>query len=166
MNKENVNIIKKFGEYSDWVMKLKYIPTTLWNTPISTKKWSTAEIVSHLTNWDHYLLNHIIPSVKMGRGMEFPDFDSYNKKASEYVKSGVTQEDLIEEAINARNSLVNALLQISEMELCQPLTSNGVSHCPHTGEPYSLLYIIQEFIQHDQHHKNQIKNYLSKNSLK
>ncbi len=31
-----------------------------------------------------------------------------------------------------------------------------VELCPHTGTPYSLLYIIQEFIEHDQHHKVQI----------
>lgn len=162
MKEENVNIIKKFGEYSDWVINLKNLKTAALETPISSGKWTVAEIISHITNWDNHILDQIIPSVKKGQGMVFPDFDSYNKKASEYAKSGITPLELINEAITARVSLVNTLLQMSEKDLCKPLTSNGVSHCPHTGEPYSLLYIINEFIQHDHHHIDQITDYLSK----
>jgi len=162
VKEENVNIIKKFGEYGDWVKTLKNLKTAAWDTSISTGKWSVAEIISHITNWDNYLLVHIIPSVKKGQRMVFPDFDSYNKKASEYAKSGVTQLVLIKEAINARKSLVDTLLQMPEKDLCKPLTSNGVSHCPHTGEPYSLLYIINEFIQHDHHHIDQITHCIRK----
>ncbi|MBB2482957.1 DinB family protein [Bacillus sp. APMAM] len=161
MKEENVNIIKKFGEYSDWVTNLKNLKTAAWDTPISSGKWTVAEIISHITNWDNYLLDHIIPSVKKGQGMVFPDFNSYNNKASEYAKSGITPLELIDEAITARESLVNTLLQIPEKDLCKPLTSNGVSHCPNTGEPYSLLYVINEFTQHDHHHINQITQYLS-----
>jgi hypothetical protein len=40
----------------------------------------------------------------------------------------------------------------------RPTTANGVSHCPHTGKPYTLLYIIQEFMEHDEHHKKQINS--------
>jgi hypothetical protein len=36
------------------------------------------------------------------------------------------------------------------------VTANGVANCPNTGTPYSLLYIIYEFIEHGNYHKNQI----------
>ncbi|QTH46930.1 hypothetical protein J4772_01225 [Cohnella sp. LGH] len=48
------------------------------------------------------------------------------------------------------------LASIGDNALREPVTANGVELCPHTGTPYSLLYIIQEFIEHDQHHKVQI----------
>ncbi|MGV3466005.1 MAG: DinB family protein [Heyndrickxia sp.] len=162
MKEENANIIKQYREYSKWVSGLASTEKSIWHTPISPGKWTIGEIISHITNWDNYLLTQIIPSVKRGQGMVFPDFDSFNKKASEYALSGISYSDLIQEAINTRVSLCNNLLQLSEEDLCMPLTSNGVSHCPHTGEPYSLLYIIKEFIQHDQHHKDQITHYLSR----
>jgi len=162
MKDEYTNIIKLFSEYSEWVSRLKNVEKSIWNTPISPGKWTIGEIISHITNWDNYLLTQIIPCVERGQGMVFPDFDSFNNKASEYAKSGVSQSDLIQEGITARELLCNTLLQMSEEALCKPLTSNRVSHCPHTGEPYCLLYIIDEFIQHDQHHKDQITHFLSK----
>lgn len=47
----------------------------------------------------------------------------------------------------------------------KPLTANGVSYCPHTGTPYSLIYIIKEFIEHDNHHKRQIIHFLNENAV-
>jgi uncharacterized damage-inducible protein DinB len=161
LGEECIKIVNKFGEYRNWITVLKNIDTNTWFTPISKGKWSISEVVSHIYNWDNHLIFEIIPCVKRGQGMEFPDFDSYNKKASEYAKSGVSQLDLINNAIAVRETIVNTLLKVSEQDLCKPLTSNGVSHCPHTGESYSLIYIIKEFIEHDKHHIQQITQYLN-----
>ena len=107
-------------------------------------------------NWDDYLLRETLSSVRDGKGMEFPDFDTYNKLASSYAKSGISKMKLLEEAKAKRELLVKELRLLSAGNLKKPLTANGVSHCPHTGTPYSLIYIIKEFVDHDNHHKRQV----------
>ena len=78
-------IINDFNEYSIWINTLKGMKEELWMAPISEGKWTIGEIISHIMNWDDYLLRETLSSVRW-KGMEFPDFD-YNKLASSYAKS-------------------------------------------------------------------------------
>lgn len=157
---EEKNIIDQFSQYSSWLSTLEGINEELWSRPIAKGKWSISEIIAHITNWDNHLLSEVIPAVKNGQGMEFPDFDTYNKEASNYVKSGKSQSELLEEAKRTREQLVRELHALPTETLNKATTSNDVTHCPHTGTPYSLLYIIKEFIDHDNHHKKQILQFL------
>ncbi|MEH6935776.1 DinB family protein [Bacillus sp. JJ783] len=159
-------IINDFNEYSIWINALKGMREELWMTPISEGKWTVGEIVSHIMNGDDYLLRETLSSVRDGQGMEFPDFDTYNKLASNYVKSGISKIKLIEEAKAKRELLVKELSLLSIDKRKAHLTANGVSHCPHTGTPYSLIYIIKEFVNHDNHHKRKIVNFLNENHIK
>ncbi|MET3293275.1 UNVERIFIED_CONTAM: putative damage-inducible protein DinB [Brevibacillus sp. OAP136] len=157
---ESTDIIT-FREFVSWVATLNDLDESLWVKPISEGKWSVSESVSHIMNWDHYLLAQILPSVKKGEDMVFPDFDTYNNLAIDYAKSGITKSELIKEVINAREQLVIQLLELPVDKRNKHIAVNGVSHCPHTGTPYSLAYIVKEFIQHDNHHKEQIVSFLS-----
>ncbi|MFF2447847.1 DinB family protein [Neobacillus sp. NPDC058068] len=165
MNEESKMIIGLFNDYATWVETLKDLDGKVWGAPISEGKWSISEIISHIMNWDHHLLLQVLPSVEKGEGMEFPEFDTFNKVASDYAQSGISQVQLIEEAVKTRESLVSELLKMPLEKLTLPLPSNGISHCPYTGEPYSLLYIVKEFSEHDTHHKQQIMEFLNKISL-
>ncbi|PEP99434.1 hypothetical protein CN582_03955 [Bacillus wiedmannii] len=158
-------IIHDFNEYSIWLNTLKGMKEELWMNPISEGKWTIGEIVSHIMNWDECLLTKVLPSVREGQGMEFPDFDTYNKLASNYAKSGISKMSLLEEAKAKRELLVKELRLLHDEKLKKPLTANGVSHCPHTGTPYSLIYIIKEFIEHDNHHKRQVSHFLNENAV-
>ncbi|MGN1400609.1 MAG: DinB family protein [Bacillus sp. (in: firmicutes)] len=155
-------VLDRFNGYSSWLDSLFTLDETSWSEPIATGKWSVSEIIAHIAKWDRHILDKVIPSTLTGKGMEFPEFDSFNKAAAEYAKAGITKEALLEEAKNVRESLVKRLAGLSTAVLQQPLPSNGVTHCPHTGVPYSLIYIIDEFISHDQHHKEQIMHFLEK----
>lgn len=162
---KEANIINDFSKYSSWLNSLEDIDETLWYQSIAKGKWSVSEIISHIINWDNYLLNEVIPSVRSEKGMEFPDFDIHNKKASDYAKSGISQAKLLEEAKGTRKLLVKELNELPIEKLNKSLTSNGVTHCPHTGTPYSLIYIVKEFTVHDNHHKDQIIQFIKENSL-
>lgn len=163
---EATSIIGNFSEFSSWLNTLEEMNETLWYKPIATDKWSVSEIIAHISNWDNYLLSEIIPLVRKEKGMEFPDFDTHNKKASDYAKSGISQAKLLKEAKYTRKVLVKELNEIPADKLIKPLTANGVTHYPHTGTPYSLIYIVKEFTDHDNHHKAQIIQFLNENSLK
>ncbi|RKF52579.1 hypothetical protein BCY92_06035 [Bacillus wiedmannii] len=156
-------IINDFNEYSIWLNTLKGMKEELWVAPILEGKWTISEIISHIMNWDDYLLCETLSSVRHGQGIEFPDFDTYNKLASNYAKSGISKVKLLEEAKAKRELLVKELRLLPDENLKKPLTANGISHCPHTGTPYSLMYIIKEFIDHDNHHKRQVIHFLNAN---
>lgn len=147
--------IHRYQEFIEWTDTLRELDDATWLTPIAEGKATVAEIISHLQNWDHYLIHTVIPAIKNGQGMVFPDFDSFNRIAYEYARSGISKNDLLDEFKQTR-------LQLTEIMLAEPdvttkhVTANGIDNCPHTGTPYSLLYIIYEFIEHDIHHKKQI----------
>lgn len=159
------NTISEFGQYSSWLNTLKGIDEELWSKPIAKGKWAIREVIAHIMNWDYHLITEGIPSVQNGNGIEFPDFDTYNKKASNYAKSGISQLKILEEAKNTREQLVSILNGIPTEKLNMPITANGVTHCPNTGTPYSLIHIVKEFTDHDNHHKRQIMQFLKEDSL-
>lgn len=163
--REETNIISGFSKYSSWLNTLEDLDETLWSKPMAKGKWSVSEVIAHIINWDNHLLSEVIPSVRNEKGMEFPDFDTHNKKASDYAKSGITQSKLLKEAKDTRELLVKELNELPTEKLSKPLTANGVTHCPHTGTPYSLIYITKEFTDHDNHHKGQIIQFLKENNL-
>lgn len=161
--KEN-NIIHGFQQYSSWVSTLNEIDGNLWTTSIAEGKWAIREIIVHITKWDEHIISQVLPSVRNDGGMIFPEFDSFNKAATEYAKSGISQLQLLEEASETRERLVKELHEMPIEKLTKSLTANGASHCPHTGTPYSLIYIVKEFSDHDHHHKRQIEQFLNNNS--
>jgi len=147
--------IHRYKEFIEWAETLSDLDDNIWLTPIAEGKATVAEIISHLKNWDYYLINTIIPAIKNGEGMVFPDFDSFNQKAYEYARSGISKNSLLDEFKQTRIQLVEIMLTEPDVAT-KNVAANGVENCPHTGTPYSLLYIIYEFIEHDIHHKNQI----------
>ena len=147
--------IYRYKQFIDWTDTLRDLDDNVWFTPIAEGKATIAEIMSHLQNWDNYLVHTIIPAIKHGEGMGFPDFDPFNQKAHEYARSGISKSRLLDEFKQTRLQLIELLLAEPDVATMH-VTANGVQYCPHTGTPYSLLYIIHEFIDHDLHHKNQI----------
>ncbi|SFL75770.1 DinB superfamily protein [Paenibacillus sp. 1_12] len=148
--------IVTYKQFAEWVPTLLVFDERDWLRPIAVGKASVGEIISHLMNWDRYLIETILPAVKRGEGMVFPDFDSFNKSAYVYANSGVSRYQLLDEFTNTRLELVELLLAMSSEDLDKPVTANGISICPHTGAPYCLGLIIQEFNEHDRHHQKQI----------
>jgi hypothetical protein len=147
--------ILKYKEFTSWTNTLHDVQISLWLQPIAEGKATIEEIISHLKGWDTYLITTVIPAVKRGDAVFFPDFDSFNEIAYKYAKSGISKERLLDEFRQTRHQLVEILLTETELTT-KYITVNGVSNCPHTGTLYSLLYIIHEFNEHDHHHKNQI----------
>ncbi|WNR44913.1 DinB family protein [Paenibacillus roseipurpureus] len=151
----DISTILRYKEFTEWTDTLQDVQESMWLQPMTEGKASVGEVISHLKNWDAYLIETIIPAIKYGEGMIFPDFDSFNKLAYEYAKSGISKDRLLEEFKATRLQLVEMLLAAPDL-VAKHVTVNGVATCPHTGTPYSLLYIIHEFNDHDNHHKNQI----------
>ena len=154
-----MQVIKEFASYTEWLDSLEKLSESDWNEQINSEKWSIKQIVLHIAHWDNHLLNVIIPSVKNGEGMIFPDFDSFNARATKRAEK-LTGDAVLKESLSSRRTLVNMLESLSEETLIFKTSANGVSHDPHQGVPYSLHVIIEEFIEHDRHHMKQIESIL------
>ena len=88
--------ILQYEEIIKWTDTLRDLQESKWLEPYAVGKASVREIISHLKNWDNYLLYSIIPAVRNGEGIVFPDFDSFNENAYEYARSGISQIRLLE----------------------------------------------------------------------
>ncbi|MBR2076291.1 MAG: DinB family protein [Exiguobacterium sp.] len=154
-----MQVIQEFASYTEWLESLGKLSESDWNKQIHSKKWSIKQIVLHIAHWDNHLLNVIIPSVKNGEGMIFPDFDPFNARATKRAEK-LSGDVVLKESIQSRRALITMLESLSEGALTYKTTANGVSHDPHQGAPYSLHVIIGEFIEHDRHHIKQVESIL------
>ncbi|MBW7453891.1 DinB family protein [Paenibacillus sepulcri] len=141
--------ILSFKAFTSWIAGLNKLDDDLWTKPISEGKWSVSEIVSHILNWDNHIISQILPAVRKGKNITFPDIETYNQKASQYAKSGITQSALIDEVIRTREHLVAQLLEMPD-------------DLYHAHLNYSLAFLIQEFVLHDDQHKEQIESFVNR----
>ncbi|TCI67722.1 MULTISPECIES: DinB family protein [unclassified Exiguobacterium] len=157
------DVIDEFASYIDWLNTLSGLDESMWEKSIATDKWSIKAIVLHIAHWDNHLLNVIVPAVKTGEAMIFPEFDSFNARATQKAKR-LSGENVLQLAKTSRSSLIETLQSLSQETLTSHTTANGVTHCPHHGVPYTLAYIVTEFIEHDRHHQQQVDAILGKTS--
>jgi hypothetical protein len=142
-----------FEEFAAWLRSLQMEPA-FWERPIAEGKWEVRDVIAHLLHWDEYLLTHTLPAVRRGKNIQFPDFDTYNHASLRYRE--LSQQDVLNQAAATREQLVYELRNMQVDALCAHISVNNVSHDAHTGAPYSLLYVIDEFIHHDRHHQKQV----------
>ncbi|MGN8646576.1 DinB family protein [Gracilibacillus sp. HCP3S3_G5_1] len=153
-------LIKEFARFTEWSHSLTKLEDNLFYTPIKKGKWSPAEIISHITSWDRYMMKDLLPKMKPNANIKSVEFDIINQPAAEYALSGVTKEQLLKEQIEARNELVQVLKGKTEEEFYAPFTLNGEEIDQYSGYPHSLFNYISSFVWHDNHHKEQIEEFL------
>ena len=62
----NNKIIERFQHYTSWLDSLTTIDEKRMYQPIAEGKWSSAEIVAHITKWDIHLREVALPAVRNG----------------------------------------------------------------------------------------------------
>ena len=159
-DRETERVIRSFGTYSDWLEEMKAVEQHVLKKPIAEGKWSSIEIIAHILKWDEHLMGRVIPAVLDGEEMEFPEFGPFNERAASYADT-VTAGRLIAQAQDQRHQLVSRLLELPAQVLGRPAASNGETHSPHSGLPYTLISVVRDFIDHDHHHRNQIDGFLA-----
>ncbi|MBO9599763.1 MAG: DinB family protein [Cohnella sp.] len=133
-------VIEQFRGLTEWATALTELSEAAWFKPIAEGKASPAEIVAHLMRWDRYLITDVIPTVRGGGDIAFPDFDAFNAESYKYAKSGVSKSRLLDELRATREELCDLVLELDD-------ETRG-----------KVLPIVVDFIDHDNHHKSQIDN--------
>lgn len=142
----------------NWYESLPLSDQELMNKPITEGKFSVKEIIAHLYRWDEFLLNVGIPSILESGTINFPNFHDYNHESAKLVLDKGIQE-VITQAIKSRKNLVKCFNEHQEFALKQ-ISMNGKTHIPNTDQHYTFYYLIEDFSEHDQHHKKQIEDFL------
>jgi uncharacterized damage-inducible protein DinB len=155
----NEKVLLSLGSYLDFLETLRKVENGVDEIPLKEGKWSVKQIISHMYRWDLYLIEMILPAAIKDKAVHFPSHDNYNAQSEVYAKT-VTFQDLINQSAAVRKKLIEELDR-SQLMMDESITVNGLTHCPNTGTPYSLNYLMSEFIDHDRHHIQQIQRFLT-----
>lgn len=137
--------LRRFAAHIDWLDILRTIDEATWDTPVAPGKWSMKALILHMTNWDRYLLSETLPAIREGKDVVFPEFDSFNQRSVEQATSGISSDKVIKESIETRRALIQAI--------------EGRGRLSQQAEA-KLFPIIEDFIEHDHHHEQQIDTFL------
>lgn len=159
------DLITDFAGFNSWVEQLQEVNEKLFFAPIAPGKWSTAEIISHITFWDQYILDEMLPQMKADADINSIDIETMNKRAAVYAKSGVTKQNLLEAQVHGRKELISALERKQEEDFFATFILNGEKIDEYSGYPHSMFNYFCAFIWHDHHHKEQVDNFLAKEQV-
>lgn len=161
---EHKDLIASFETYIPWLVELKKEEDAALYEPIKAGKWTVAEIIAHIMFWDRYIIDEMLPQMYEGVSVKTENnFQVINDPAAAYVKtSGKNGQQLITECIRVREQLVELLNVKGKEDFFAPFTLNGESIDAYTGYPHTLFNYIGGFAWHDNHHKEQIKEFLAK----
>ncbi|TFD98355.1 DinB family protein [Jeotgalibacillus salarius] len=136
-------------QYFSWLERLRKMNEENFFQPIADQKWSPAAIVMHMAAWDHYTLDDRIPQINEGARLEkFPDFQQFNEQAWKKADSGFSQNEIMDEARNERELLMETVRTMDKDKLHAKFS---IGNDTMTTEEY-----ITGFAGHDRHHMKQI----------
>ncbi|MCM3784568.1 DinB family protein [Neobacillus mesonae] len=142
-----------YGKMVVEILKFKELDDHCFLEPISKGKWSVKEIIGHLYYWDKFILEQHIPSMNEGANLRaFPNHDSHNKEAIEYINVFNTTRSLIDEFVLNRRLLIEKISKID---------SNDKFTIGSGKRLYTIDKYLKIFIDHDMHHLKQINGRLS-----
>lgn len=123
------------------------------HAPIAEGKWSLAEIIMHLAEWDRFIRTQRLPHIKEGQPVEnFPDVDAFNRTAVEPV-GRMSFSEVLAYAQKERALLAE---EIEEMDAAQWKTPFKAG-----GEDTSAAVYFAGIVQHDVHHRQQVDAFLT-----
>lgn len=159
---ELINDCEKFNHFVNSLGKME---ETLFFEPIAEGKWSVAEIISHISFWDKYIREEMLPRMKLNAAIESIDFETLNNQAANYALSNVSQQHILDKQLEERIHLVSDLRKKNEEEFFATFSLNGEEVDQYSGYPHSIFNYVAAFVWHDNHHKQQIDGFLKQNGV-
>ncbi|ASN06293.1 DinB family protein [Virgibacillus necropolis] len=159
------DLINDFEKFNLFVNSIEKVEVTLFFEPIAEGKWSIAEIVSHISFWDNYIREEMLPQMKANAAIESIDIETLNNQAASYALSGVSHQHLLRKQLEERTQLVSDLKKKNEEELFAAFSLNGEEVDEYSGYPHSVFSYIAAFIWHDNHHRQQIDSFLKEKGV-
>lgn len=145
---------KKLSAYIEMIGRLEqlYDQESLLQ-PIAAGKWSVLDILCHIWLWDKYILEYMLPKIRPGAVVSFPDHHSINSQVDTYTKSCKDPKMLFQKFIDTRIQIIESF---------EALLDTGITNFYVGKKECSPSYFLDNYIiKHDFHHKNQMEAYLA-----
>jgi uncharacterized damage-inducible protein DinB len=148
-------VLTKYKDFTNWLQHLKQISEEYWLVPIKDGKWSVGEIVAHIKAWDVFVWDERV--AYFVSGSEIPakrvDVEEINSHAANEAKSGISKNQLLDEVIECRQVVAKKLEEVPS-SVWQGKIEMG-------SKMITLCEYISGLVEHDEHHKTQIEEFLS-----
>lgn len=152
MNRDEA--IQHYRKMNDWLQSLSSVGSNCWLEPMQEGKWSMAEVIAHLLYWDRYVREQRIPFFLEGAKLPpAPEVESFNAEAARYARSGVGQLELLHEIVGERQAMLQLIASLTDEQWTRPFQVGQ--------REYTLKTYLSGFAQHDNHHQEQINDYLA-----
>jgi len=153
MSSEIQKMLQQFEEWIVFCESLVSVDEETWNSSLAPGKWSIKSIVSHMMLWDRYFYEEAIHKIALGEPLTLVNkaFEPFNRAAAEYAKT-VAADELLQYAISYRKKIIQDLRTLSEERANQTYIDGD-------GNPFEITEYLKDFIGHDQHHMNQMKQF-------
>ncbi|MFG6497607.1 DinB family protein [Fictibacillus sp. UD] len=147
-------VLSEYRSFVNWLEQLKGLPEEFWLQPIKEEKWSTGEIIAHIKAWDIFVWDERFACF-VGRSNLPPkkvDVEEINRSAANEARSGISKNQLIDEVIECRLVLSKKLEEMPNEIWEEKIQMENST--------ITLCEYIKGMVEHDQHHKIQIDNFL------
>ncbi|WP_171056229.1 GNAT family N-acetyltransferase [Paenibacillus sinopodophylli] len=154
MASEKEQLLQQFKEWTAFVTDLARYDKRLWNQSVGVGKWSVRQVVAHIKRWDDYFYEEAI--ARLGASLPLTvkhlDYDKFNEQAKVYGKAATVLE-LSEQAVQSRERIIQAIEALTDDQYEATYTDAD-------GHPFEVSQYMKDFIWHDWHHVNPIRNLL------
>ena len=154
MSNELQELITEFKKWITFTGSLQELPEAVWELSLEEGKWSIRDIVSHIMLWDKYFYEEAIDRITSNKPVTLKhlNFDEFNSKAIVYGRT-ITTRELIEKAIYYREKIIQDISALSEQMVYE-------NYIDGDGNVFHIPQYMKDFIWHDQHHMNPLKEHL------
>lgn len=149
LNNQKQAILNHYLSTIDWINSLESLPEEEWRKPISSDKWTVAEVIGHLIPWDKFVLEKRIPYFFQANKLpKSPDIEEMNQQAASESRK-CTKNETIHKFIKTRKELMEAIGSLRDEYWNKDLIIGNTR--------LSLYEYYNGLAEHDIHHFKQVQ---------
>jgi len=151
MSGETKELLNTFEEWIKFARSLRELSADIWKSSIEPGKWTIKDIVCHIMLWDKYFYDEAIHKIATGKPVTLKhiDFDEFNQEAVVYAAT-ISVEELLEKTAYHRECIISDIRSMAEELINQNFIDGD-------GNNFNVTQYLKDFIWHDQHHMNPLK---------
>lgn len=152
---EQQKVLQAFDEYEVYMESLQKTLSESDDAhkPIADGKWSIAQMVMHLAEWDRFIRSERLPHMKKGAHLDpLPEVDEFNRRAIDKAEA-LDFPAIVNQAIEERRMLKQQLESATSEQW------NAVFYVDE--KEMNMGRYFGDLTKHDAHHFKQIDTFLT-----
>ncbi|MFC5649008.1 DinB family protein [Paenibacillus solisilvae] len=126
----------------------------MWKAPLELGKWSVSDVIAHILLWDTYFEQEAISKIAKAEALTLTNLEfPFNQNAVLYARAH-RQQVILDQAVAVRERIIDYLEKLSNEARSQVYLDGE-------GHPFTVQHYLDDFIEHDNHHRSQIERLLA-----